>query len=293
MRSEQEMMALILRVAEEDKRIRAVYMNGSRTNENAPRDIFQDYDIVYVVTETESFLADEKWVAHFGELLIMQEPDKMDSMVGKEVDLTRTYAYLMLFKDGNRIDLRLQTNEAMIEEFEKDKLTVILLDKDDCLPVIHDPTDEDYHVQRPTEALFLSSCNEFWWCLQNVAKGIWRDEIPYAKRMFEEVVRVPLDSMVSWSIGIKWDFNISVGKMGKYFKRYLPENEWEMYERTYSGSDVDPFWESIFVACELFRILAKKVAEHFSWNYPRAEDENITSYLKQVRNLPSYAKEVF
>ena len=26
-------------------------MNGSRANPNAPRDIFQDYDIVYVVEE--------------------------------------------------------------------------------------------------------------------------------------------------------------------------------------------------------------------------------------------------
>lgn len=293
MRSEQEMMALILGVAEEDERIRAVYMNGSRTNTNAPRDIFQDYDIVYVVTETESFLANENWIAQFGELLMMQESDKMDSMLGKESDVSRTYAYLMLFNDGNRIDLRMQTIEAMREEFGQDKLTVVLMDKDKCLPEIPESTDEDFHVKRPTEALYLSSCNEFWWCLQNVAKGLWRDEIPYAKRMFDEVVRKPLDMMVSWLIGIRWDFNLSVGKMGKYFKRFLPENEWEMYERTYSGSDISQFWDSIFVACKLFRILAMEVAEHFSWNYPIVDDEKMTAYLKQVRNLPPNAKEIF
>lgn len=56
MRSEQEMFDLILNTAREDKRIRAVYMNGSRTNPSAPRDIFQDYDIVYVVRETRFLL---------------------------------------------------------------------------------------------------------------------------------------------------------------------------------------------------------------------------------------------
>lgn len=56
MRSEQEMFDLILNTAREDKRIRAVYMNGSRTNPNAPKDIFQDYDIVYVVRETRFLL---------------------------------------------------------------------------------------------------------------------------------------------------------------------------------------------------------------------------------------------
>lgn len=40
MRSEQEMFDLILNTARDDERIRAVYMNGSRTNPNAPKDIF-------------------------------------------------------------------------------------------------------------------------------------------------------------------------------------------------------------------------------------------------------------
>ena len=33
------MMELILRTAKEDARIRVVYMNGSRTNPNVPKDI--------------------------------------------------------------------------------------------------------------------------------------------------------------------------------------------------------------------------------------------------------------
>jgi len=37
-------------------------MNGSRANPNVKKDIFQDYDIVYVVTETESIIRDEDWI---------------------------------------------------------------------------------------------------------------------------------------------------------------------------------------------------------------------------------------
>jgi len=39
LRSEAEMYDLILRLAKEDSRICAVYMNGSRTNKNVPKDI--------------------------------------------------------------------------------------------------------------------------------------------------------------------------------------------------------------------------------------------------------------
>ena len=55
MRNEQEMYQLFLDIANNDDRILAVYMNGSRTNKNAPKDIFQDYDIVYVVEKSCRF----------------------------------------------------------------------------------------------------------------------------------------------------------------------------------------------------------------------------------------------
>lgn len=41
MRTEKEMQELILNIAKQDERIRAVYMNGSRTNPNVPKDIFR------------------------------------------------------------------------------------------------------------------------------------------------------------------------------------------------------------------------------------------------------------
>lgn len=62
MRTEQEMLNLILDVAKNDKRIRAVYMSGSRTNPNAIKDIFQDYDIECVVEETKSFRKQKDWI---------------------------------------------------------------------------------------------------------------------------------------------------------------------------------------------------------------------------------------
>ncbi|MEH7382130.1 aminoglycoside 6-adenylyltransferase [Bacillus sp. JJ1533] len=293
MRSDQEMMDLILNIASIDERIRAVYMNGSRTNPNVPKDIFQDYDIVYVVTETESFIMDEYWIHIFGELLMLQEPDKNNQSWGDQAGFQQSYGYLMLFKDGNRIDLHIETKEKMLEEYGNDKLTVPLLDKDNILPSIPDPTDIDYHVKQPTAAIYFSCCNDFLWCLQNVAKGIWRDELPYAKQMFESIIRPHLDEMVSWWIGCKTDFRISVGKMGKYFKEYLPNSYWQQYEKTYSDASYERLWNSIFVTCELFRMLAKEVGKKFSFIYPIEDDRNMMEYLKHVRNLPSEAKEIY
>ena len=41
MRTEKEMYDLILSIAQNDKKIRAIYLNGSRTNPNVLKDIFK------------------------------------------------------------------------------------------------------------------------------------------------------------------------------------------------------------------------------------------------------------
>jgi aminoglycoside 6-adenylyltransferase len=104
MRSSEEVKKIILEIAEKDGRIRAVLLNGSRANSKITPDKFQDFDIVYIVTEIESFLSDHSWIKIFGEILIMQLPDEMIICNEKK---RASFAYLMLFKDGNRIDLTL------------------------------------------------------------------------------------------------------------------------------------------------------------------------------------------
>ena len=77
MRSEQEMFDLILSTARQDPLIRAVVLNGSRANPAAPRDFFQDFDIVYLVTDPAPFTRNLEWIRRFGEMMILQLPDDM------------------------------------------------------------------------------------------------------------------------------------------------------------------------------------------------------------------------
>lgn len=65
-----------------------------------------------------------------------------------------------------------------------------------------------------------------------------------------------------------------------------------MYGKTYSDSNYENFWDSIFVTCKLFRTLAADVADNLLFTYPIDDDTNMTKYLKHVRNLLSDAKEI-
>lgn len=55
MRTEQEMMDLILETARRDSRVLAAYLKDSRANKNVPKDVYQDFDIMYVVKEVAPF----------------------------------------------------------------------------------------------------------------------------------------------------------------------------------------------------------------------------------------------
>ena len=282
MRTESEMMALILGVAARDERIRAVYMNGSRTNPNVEKDIYQDYDIVYVVTETESFIADKCWVLQFGDPLIIQEPDSNDLGWGVDHDFTRRYVWLMLFRDGTRIDLGIEIKAETEEGYSKDTLTVPLLDKDGIFPEIPPSNDSGYWIKAPVGEKFYGCCNEFWWCLNNVAKSIARDQLPYAMRMYIQVVHIELEKMVEWYIGLFCDYRVTTGMWGKYFKKYLPPELYKRYLATYPCAEYKSLREAVFTACDLFHDLAVQVATHFGFEYRQHEEDGIREYLSMV-----------
>ena len=74
MRSEKEMMDIIMNKALSDERIRAVTMEGSRANPNAVHDSYSDFDISYYVTDIREFTGDKSWINELGDILIAQFP---------------------------------------------------------------------------------------------------------------------------------------------------------------------------------------------------------------------------
>ena len=289
MRSEKEMLGLILSIAENDDNVRAVIMNGSRLNPHAKKDPFQDYDIVYFVRDVEPYKRNQSFIKPFGELMILQTPEDMDDPPPEN---NGHYSYLMQFLDGNRIDLSLCSLDTIHTNIT-DSLTLVLLDKDHLIPELPLPSDRDYLPQKPTEKQFDDCCNEFWWVIVYAAKGLWRDELTYAKQMLDVYVREQLMKMLVWYFGVQTDFEKSPGKMGKYFKEGLEPEIWTQLESTYADAQPEHIWDSLFVMSDLFRKTAQYVAKHFGFHYPEQDDKNVTTYLHHIRNLPKNSQTIY
>jgi aminoglycoside 6-adenylyltransferase len=288
MRSEKEMLDLILTFAREHDEVRAVVMNGSRVNPNAGKDPFQDYDIVYYVRSVEPFRRNADVVRYFGEIMILQTPEDMSD---PPAEGDGHYTYLMQFMDGNRIDLSFYTLEQ-VDVIIKDSLSLVLLDKDGLIGKLPPPSDVNYLPQRPSAKAFDDCCNEFWWLNPYGAKGLWRDELIYAKVMLDMHMREQLLKMLTWYFGIQTGFQKSPGKLGKYLKGQIDVELWALLERTYSDAQSDHIWEALFSMNDLFRQIATSVADHFGFKYPEQDDIRVSNYVRHVRRLPGDATEI-
>ena len=281
MRSAEEIQKLITDTAKSDDRIRTVLLNGSRANPNIQPDKFQDFDIVFIVSNFKSFISDHSWIDFFGEKLICQLPGEMTfGETGTDNNETIGFHYLMLFRDGNRIDLTLFPIENFKTDFAFDSLTIVWLDKDNLFPNVLNSTDTDYHIQKPTEKNFLETCNEFWWVSTYVAKGLLRNEITYAKEMLETIVRPMFMKIIEWFIGIETNFSIPFGKGGKFMRQNLSSTQYDKILATYSDQQLENNWKSLFLMTELFGEFAYVVADKLNFQYNSNEEQNVMSYLK-------------
>lgn len=277
MRTPEEMLTLILRIAGEDERIRAVTMSGSRSNRDCPADIYQDFDICFFVRDVAPFWDNMAWIEEkFGRPSLLQKPEDGDLI---PPDGDGNYVYLMIFPDGNRIDLIITASEY----HDDGEPMLLLLDKDGTFPKVQAAPDH-WYIRRPTAKQFAGCCNEFHWCLNNVAKGIARDELSYAMEQMNHYVRDMLILMLEWYAGVHHDFQISAGKSGKYFKKYLPASVYEQFRATYSDADYGHMWRAAFEMLSLFGDTARTVAAELGYAYDESEEKGIADYMKLVRD---------
>lgn len=286
MRSEKEMMDLIINTAASDDRVLAAYMKGSRTNPEAPEDRYRDFDIVYVVKETAGFIENPEWLDAFGKIVLKQEQKDLygyGERFGIQKDYDRSYSWLLIFDDGNRIDIGVEIPQVTAAGTSRNRLFLPLLDKCGCLPELPPPSDVEFHIKKPSAEQFDGCCTEFFWCMCDVVKGIARDELPFAMTTYNVNVRSMLETMLSWYIGILTGFSVSSGKLNKYLKRYLPADFYSEYTETYSGSDYHDFWHAIDTSFDLFRRAALEVSAHSGFNYPDDKESAARGHIKRIR----------
>ena len=267
MRTDTEMMNLIVQIAE-SLQVEAVALSGSRTSPHPLKDEFQDYDVVYIVENLEDLVSDLSWMDQFGKRIIEQE-----------VTLGHRHLYLMLFEDGNRIDLTLCPKEH-IQEWVDSEADFRALKDDKGLFDSYIPSPKRYWTAPPTEEEFAVSCNEFWWVSTYVVKGIRRNQLLYATDHLYGICQQELLKVLAWQV-TTYRGSVDIGKNYKYLFQYLPAEQEKEFSALLDLSSFDKITQSLFSTMKLFNDAAQILAQKMGFPYNQEEAKKMIAYAKE------------
>ncbi len=278
MRTEEEILVQFDGWARGNDLVRAAVLTSSRVDPKGTTDFLSDYDIELYVADIMPFQKDDEWLSAFGPIIV-KWPLRPRSTFDEKW-LTR----LVLFKDGVRIDFQI-TDQTTIEPDAYDNGYRVLIDKENLTSALQEPTFSKYIIKKPSRQEYEILVHEFWWDAISVPKCLWRDELPFAKYMFDNVLRYSfLQKVVEWYIGLQNDWSVRTGICGKMFKHYLDVETWRDYESTCAGANVEENWRAFFKTIEFFRKLARAVGTGLGYDYPMELDEEVTQYCLRIRN---------
>ena len=267
MRAETEMLDLILQTAKTIQ-VEAVVMSGSRTNQNAPKDEFQDYDLVYVVDDIDNLTSDLSWLDQFGKRIIEQE-----------VTLDHRRLYLMLFEDGNRIDLTLCPKEH-IQEWVDSEAGFTVLEDPEHLFEPYSQNLERFWIHPASETDFEKTCNEFWWVSAYVVKGICRNQLIYATDHLYGICQQELLKVLAWQVASDKG-KVDVGKNYKYLFNYLPTEKEKEFSDLLDLSSLEKITQSLYDTMELFHREAQYLAQKMGFDYDKEVAEKMVQYAEE------------
>ena len=261
------MLNLILQIAKKIQ-VDAVALSGSRTDTKAPKDEFQDYDVVYVVDDLDNLTSDLAWLDQFGTRIIEQH-----NILGNR------RLYLMLFEDGNRIDLTLCPKDHINEWVDSEAGFTVLEDKKGIFET-YSPSPQRFWISPASETDFEKTCNEFWWVSAYVVKGICRKQIIYATDHLYSICQQELLKVLAWQVASDRGA-VDIGKNYKYLFNYLPIEKEKEFSALLDFSSLDKITQTLFATMQLFHQEAQSLAQKMGFKYEKEVADKMMRYAKE------------
>jgi len=283
-----EVFNTLIQWAEQRESIRAMLLTSTRAVPKAPVDFLSDYDVILIVDDIHPFYEDRSWLEDFGDVLVVYwDPIYPDSEHGNEKTANVTQ-----YADGLKIDFTLWPVELLQKIIQAPELQPeldagyrILLDKDRLTEGMKLPTYRAYIPVRPTNEVYQLLINDFFTDVPYMAKCLLRGELLPAKWCLDyDMKHVHLRPMLEWLVGVKHNWSVPTGSLGKGLKKQLPLEIWSQLEDSYAGGNIQENWEALFRTIALFRQVAMEVGAGLGYEYPLELDQRVTTYVQNIQS---------
>lgn len=91
--------------------------------------------------------------------------------------------------------------------------------------------------------------------------------------------------MIDNYIGLKNNYSVTTGTLGKYRKMYLPDELYEIYKNTYLSNTIGDVWTSLEYMIDMFGITGIEIAETYEYHYPKTDELYMRNYITRMIEL--------
>lgn len=279
MNDKQKLLDKIKVWMEENPKIGAAILVGSRVRNDHPSDQYSDYDIEVYAENPEELTNNEAWLEIFDEVWVVVRDKTEDGFPTR----------LVIYDEGLKVDFSLRSIRSLRQMVEggvrpnyyRDGYD-FLVDKEGLVrkfegmieePV--EPTLSDKEFRRVVE--------EFWFEAWHVAKYLKREELWVAKSR-DAGMKEFLRQMIEWrAMVVNKNEVIRVWPEGRFMQEWVDRQTWQDLKGCFGHFEAGDSWQSLEQTMKMFRRLAGEVAEKVGYQYPEKVDRKISSWIMELR----------
>ncbi len=274
------MQQLFINWAHNHPSIKALILVGSRAQQNEV-DELSDYDVCVFADSIPSFIDDDQWLSQFGKVWICVHEHK-------EWEDQSFPTRLVIFDGGIKVDFsfwptdllkRWNQGSPMPGDFQagfkvwvdKEKLTQNL------------PKHLKPFVSKPTQQMFDTVIQEFWFEAYHVSKYLKRNDLWSALFRMGLLRNHFLLKMIEWNEQARSNWTVPLHPNGKNLHAWVCPETREAIQHVFAHFDQNDCWLALMRAIELFRRISAETAIMCGFTLSEL-DQTMTEYILNMRD---------
>jgi aminoglycoside 6-adenylyltransferase len=162
------------------------------------------------------------------------------------------------------------------------------VDKDGFAPRFADVTQQVENQPTsplPTEQKFLSLWNDFFYHAIWSAKKLRRGELWTAKSCIDNYMKWQLLEAIAWHAKVKHGAGYDTWHNGRFLEKWADPRAVAGLRIAFGHYDDADVRRALLATLDLFRWLAREIAEGQGFSYPSEADQRITEWIKQCLSV--------
>lgn len=250
--------------------LRALYKVENTPDVSLSRNFLEDVFFICALEQIESYYLLIDMFINEKDMILKQERYNESPFPFYEIK--------SIFNNRNKIKLVFLETENLEKYIKNVSNYSAIIDKDKLTKKINQEVVSSIKEDLNSDDFYQEAIS-FFLKLIEVGVAVSKKNLVYANYLYDNSKLQMLD-LTRIYIGIKYDFNVGVGRYGENLKQYLDKDYYEDYIRIFNTFNEEKFWTSIFSLGSLYRKLGLEITRKMEFSYPKKEDVDSMSYLK-------------